>query len=369
MRAIVLCAGEGTRLRPLTWARPKHLLPIANRPVIELILEAIGEAGIEEVGLVVSPAAEEQFREHLGSSVRGLKVSYILQREPKGLAHAIQCAEGFVGGDEGPFLVYLGDNLLERGVKGLVERFDHEAPDADAMISLAEVDDPRQFGVAVVEAGEIKSVVEKPKEPPSELAIVGAYIFDRHIFEAISKISPSPRGELELTDAIRWLIEHGYRVLPYMIEGWWKDVGRPEELLEANRLLLEGLEPRVDGELDGGTEVSGSGAVVVAEGAKIRGSELIGPVVIGADALIEDSVVGPYASIGEGAQIRRGEISRSIVMEGARLEGLRLEDSLIGRDSEIEIEMEMEPGGSPVSSWSYKLILGDNSRISGSVER
>lgn len=360
MKGVILCAGEGTRLRPLTWTRAKHLLPIANRPVIDLILEAVKEAGIKDVGLVISPNMEDQFRGHLGDgSPWGLRLNYILQREPKGLAHAVQCAEQFVG--DGPFLVYLGDNLLERGVKGLVERFshDHEAP--NAMISLAEVEDPRRFGVAIVEGsapyGEIKRLIEKPKVPPSNLAIVGAYIFDHHIFEAIGKIRPSFRGELEITDAIQRLIDDGYRVLPYMVEGWWKDVGEPEDMLEANRLLLERMEPKIEGELDEGSKTSGP--VAVAKGAKIKGSRLIGPLVIGADAVIESSIIGPYASIGDRAQIRGSEVSNSIIMEGARVEGLRLKDSLIGRDSEIEIKL-----GGRFPSSSYNLIVGDNSRIS-----
>jgi len=354
MKAIVLCAGEGTRLRPLTWATAKHLIPVANSPVIELILEAIREAGIRDVGIVVSPNVEEQFKRHLkdGSSW-GMRVSYILQREPRGLAHAVQCAEGFVG--EEPFLVYLGDNLLEQGVKGLVEGFNGDA--SNAMISLAEVGDPRRFGVAIVEDGEIRGLVEKPKEPPSDLAIVGAYIFDRHIFEAISEIKPSFRGELEITDAIQRLIDEGYRVSPYMIQGWWKDVGSPEDMLEANRLLLERLESKIDIELDEGSEVRGT--VAVAKGARVISSNLIGPLVIGTDVLVEDSTVGPYASIGDEAEIRRSEIGHSIVMEGARVEGLRLKDSLIGGDVEIRLDT-----GSPDSNSSYSFILGDNSRIS-----
>lgn len=360
MKAIVLCAGEGTRLRPLTWATAKHLLPIANRPVIELLLKDIREAGIKEVGIVVSPNVEEQFKQYLedGSS-RGMRISYILQREPKGLAHAVQCAEEFVG--EGPFLVYLGDNLLEQGVKELVERFDHDT--SNAMISLAEVEDPRRFGVAIVEDGEIKGLVEKPQEPPSNLAIGGAYIFDYHIFEAIKKVKPSFRGELEITDAIQRLIDDGYRVLPYMVEGWWRDVGRPEEMLEANRLLLERLEPKIEGGIDEGSEVRG--AVAVGRGAKVVGSRLIGPLVIGAGALVEDSAIGPHASIGEGAQIRGSEVSRSIVMEGVKIEGLRLKDSLIGRNTEIKLDACARHlgKGSPDSNSTYSFIVGDNSRI------
>jgi len=358
LKAIVLCAGEGTRLRPLTWATAKHLIPIANSSVIELILEAIREAGIVDVGIIVSPNVEEQFKGHLkdGSSW-GLRISYILQQEPKGLAHAVQCAEDFVG--EEPFLVYLGDNLLEQGIKELVERFNHNA--SQAMISLAEVEDPRRFGVAIIEDGEIKGLVEKPQEPPSNLAIVGAYVFDRHIFEAIGEIKPSFRGELEITDAIQRLIDHGYSVSPYMIQGWWKDVGRPEDMLEANRLLLERLEPEIDIEFDEGSEMRG--AVAVARGARVISSRLIGPLVIGADSLIENSIIGPHASIGDGVEIRGSEVSRSIVMEGAGIEGLRLKDSLIGRYSEIKLNACARHLGKGPPNSSYSFIVGDNSQV------
>jgi len=321
--------------------------------VIELILEAIREAGPKDVGIVVSPNVEEQFKGHLkdGSSW-GLRISYILQREPKGLAHAVQCAEEFVG--EEPFLVYLGDNLLEQGVEELVERFDHDT--SNATISLAEVEDPRRFGVAIVEHGEIRGLIEKPQEPPSDLAVVGAYIFDHHIFEAIKKVKPSFRGELEITDAIQRLIDDGYRVSPYMITGWWRDVGSPEDMLEANRLLLERLEPKIEGEIDEGSEVRG--AVAIAKGARVVGSRLIGPLVIGEGAVIEDSLIGPYASIGSGVELRGSEVSSSIVMEGARIAGLRLKDSLIGRGSELKLD-----GGSSSFSYSYSFILGDDSRM------
>lgn len=226
MKAIILCAGEGTRLRPLTWTTAKPLLPIANTPVIEHILTTIREARIQDVGIVVSPAMENQFKQHLKDGSRcGLKLSYITQRQPKGLAHAVQCAEEFVG--EEPFMVYLGDNLLEGGVKRLVEKFKSESP--NATICLVKVKDPRRFEVAIMEQGKVKGLVEKPKDPPSNLAVIGAYIFDSHIFEAIHKIEPSFRGELEITDAIQKLIEEGLRVTAYKVKGWWRDVGETFE--------------------------------------------------------------------------------------------------------------------------------------------
>ncbi len=349
MKAIILCAGEATRLRPLSYSTAKHLLPIANKPVIEHILEAIREAGINEAGIVVSPHVEEPFKGHLrdGSSL-GVSISYILQHEALGLAHAVKCTQDFVG--EQPFLVYLGDNLLEHGVADMADRFRREEP--NAMISLAEVDDPRRFGVAIIERGEIKRLVEKPQDPPSNLAIVGAYILDPQIFEAIQQIKPSFRGELEITDAIQWLVAHGHRVLPYRLRGWWQDVGRPEEMLEANRLLLKRLEPCIEGRLDN-TEIEGP--VALSAGSQVKGSRLIGPSVVGAGGQIEESVIGPYASVGSGVEVKGSEISDSIIMEGARIEGIKgLRASLVGREAEVRLAE--GPSG-------YRLVLGDQSRI------
>lgn len=351
MKAIVLCAGEGTRMRPLTYTSAKHLIPIANKPVILYSLETIAAAGIQEIGIIVSPHREEEFKLTLGDGSRwGLKLSYILQHQPKGLAHAVSCAQEFVGRE--PFLVYLGDNLLEKGVTTFVTEF--KRAHASASILLVEVEDPRSFGVAQLQDHQIVRVVEKPKEPPSNLAIVGVYLFDQRIFEAIREIKPSWRDELEITDAIQRLIDKNCRVTPHLVEGWWKDVGRPEDMLHANRLLLEGITTRIAGEVHARSQVTGR--VHVAAGAKIVHSELRGPLVIGEDALIEDSFIGPFTAIGPRVQIKESEIEYSIVMEGSRLEGVgRIDQSLIGRNVAI--------GRKDRRPEALSFVLADNSQV------
>ncbi|MFH1609044.1 MAG: glucose-1-phosphate thymidylyltransferase [Candidatus Bipolaricaulota bacterium] len=355
MKAVVLCGGEGTRLRPFTYTQAKHLLPVAGRPVVEHALEAVREAGISDVGIAVSPAVEGQFRERLGDGGRlGLRLTYVRQPEPRGLAHAVLCAESYVGED--PFLVYLGDNLLEHGIAGLVERFRVER--AAAAVALARVEDPRRFGVAVVEGGELRRLVEKPQDPPSDLAIVGAYAFGPTLFAAAREVKPSFRGELELTDCLQWMVDHGHRVLPYRVEGWWQDVGRPEDLLIANRLLLERLVARVEGEVDPATRIEGP--VVVAAGARVRESHLVGPVVIGAEAVVEGSSMGPHVAIGPRAEIRRAELADSIVMDGARVEGGgKLAGSVVGRGAVLLLPRDGK----------YVVFLGDESRFGAEEDR
>ncbi len=351
MKAIVLCAGEGTRMRPLTYTSAKHLIPIANKPVIIYSLESIAAAGIKEIGIIVSPHREEEFRLALGDGARwGLKLSYILQHQPKGLAHAVSCAQAFVGRE--PFLVYLGDNLLEQGVTTFVTEFKRAR--ASASIVLVEVADPRSFGVAQLRDQQIVRVVEKPKEPPSNWAIVGVYLFDERIFEAIREIKPSWRDELEITDAIQRLIDKGYGVTPHLVQGWWQDVGRPEDMLHANRLLLERITMRIDGEVDGRSHVTGR--VQVAAGARIIHSELRGPLMIGAEAIIEDSFIGPFTAIGPRVQIRESEIEYSIVLEGSRLEGVgRIDQSLIGRNVAL--------GRRDRRPEALSFVLADNSQV------
>ncbi|MCL6643350.1 MAG: glucose-1-phosphate thymidylyltransferase [Candidatus Bipolaricaulota bacterium] len=351
MKAIILCAGEGTRMRPLTYTGAKHLIPVANKPVIFYSIEAVVQAGIKELGIVVSPHREEEFKIAVGDGSRwGVKISYILQHQPKGLAHAVSCAHEFVG--RAPFLVYLGDNLLENGVTDFVREF--ERGHANASIVLYEVEDPRSFGVAQLKDGQIIRVIEKPKDPPSNLAIVGVYLFDEKIFEAIREIKPSWRDELEITDAIQRLIDKGYRVTPHLVQGWWKDVGKPEDMLHANRLLLERIMTQIAGELDGRSQITGR--VQIAPGAQIKNSELRGPLVIGEGALIEDSFIGPFTAVGPRVTIRHSEIEYSIVMEGSQIEGIgRIDHSLIGRNVELT--------RSPVKPKAYKMMLGDNSKV------
>lgn len=351
MKAIILCAGEGTRMRPLTYTSAKHLIPIANKPVIFYSIEAIAQAGIKELGIVVSPHREEEFKLTVGDGSRwGMKISYILQRQPKGLAHAVSCAQEFIGRE--PFLVYLGDNLLENGVTDFVREF--ARGHANASLVLYEVEDPRSFGVAQLQDGQIIKVIEKPKDPPSNLAIVGVYLFDENIFEAIREIKPSWRDELEITDAIQRLIDKGYRVTPHLVQGWWKDVGKPDDMLHANRLLLERITPQIDGELDSRSQIKGR--VQVASGAKIINSELRGPLIIGEGALVEDSFIGPFTAIGPRVIVRQSEIEYSIVMEGSHIEGVgRIDHSLIGRNVTIS-KKDRRPE-------ALSFVLADNSQI------
>ncbi|MCX7750024.1 MAG: glucose-1-phosphate thymidylyltransferase [Candidatus Bipolaricaulota bacterium] len=355
MKAVVLCGGEGTRLRPFTHTQAKHLLPVAGRPVVEHALEAVREAGITDVVVVVSPGVERQFRERLGDGARlGLRLAYALQPEPKGLAHAVLCAEELLG-DE-PFLVYLGDNLLERGVAGVVDLFRRERP--EAVVSLQRVPDPRRFGVAVVEGRRLVRLVEKPREPPSDLAIVGAYAFTPLLFRAAREIRPSFRGELELTDCLQWLLDRGHTVLPHLVEGWWQDVGRPGDLLVANRLLLARLSPRVEGEVDGSSRVEGS--VVVEAGARVVGSRLVGPVWIGAGGTVERAVIGPHVAVGPGAEVRGAHVEDAILMDGARVEGGTLRVSVVGRRAEIR-------QGS--TAYPISAFLGDDSVLGPKEDR
>ena len=347
MKAVVLCGGEGTRLRPFTFTQAKHLLPVAGRPVVEHALAAVKGAGIREVGIVVSPSVEGQFRERLGDGARlGLHLSYVLQPEPKGLAHAVLCAEGYVGNE--PFLVYLGDNLLEQGVTGVVDLFRSREP--SAVIALCPVEDPRRFGVAVIEGGRLVRLVEKPKDPPSDLAIVGAYAFTPALFQAAREVKPSFRGELELTDCLQWLVEHGYPVLPFTVDGWWQDVGRPADLLAANRLLLTQVEPRIEGEVDGDSTIEGP--VVIERKVQVSGSRVSGPAFIGAGAVVERSTVGPHVAIGPRAVVRGAAIARAIVMDEARIEGVALEESVIGRRAAVR------GGRVAVQTW-----LGDDGEV------
>lgn len=351
MKAVILCAGEGRRLRPLTHTSAKHLIPVANKPVIFHTLEAIYAAGIREVGVVVSPNVEEEFQEALGAGAQwGLKIDYILQEQPRGLAHAVACAQKYVGQE--PFLVYLGDNLLENGVRELVEDFRHDP--ANAMLLLAEVEDPTGFGVARLKDGQIVELIEKPQTPPSNLAIVGVYLFDHHIFEAIEQIKPSRRGELEITDAIQLLIEQGYRVKPHMVQGWWKDVGRPEDMLEANRLLLERLEMEIRSPIPADSKVIGR--VSISEGVKIQSSELRGPLMIGPGAVISHSFIGPFTSLDQNVKVSSSELEYSIVMANASIEGVgRIDHSLIGRN--VRLHRHDRPPA------TYRFVIGDNSQV------
>ena len=351
MKGLILSGGKGTRLRPITHTRAKQLVPVANKPVLFYGIEAIRDAGITDVGIVVGDTAEE-VRAAVGDGSRwGLRVTYVPQEAPLGLAHAVRIARGFLGDDS--FVMYLGDNLILGGIRELVRDF--TANGANAQILLAEVADPTQFGVAELEGGRVVRLVEKPKEPRSNLALVGVYMFDRHIFEAVEAIRPSWRNELEITDAIQYLIERGYRVDPHMVQGWWKDTGRLEDMLEANRMVLDRIVPRVEGAVDAASRIEGK--VVIEAGAAVVESTVRGPAVIGRGARIERAYVGPFTSIAEDVVVERSEVEHSILLEGSRIRGVpgRITDSLIGRNVRVA------PAGR--TPRAFRFMLGDNSEV------
>lgn len=347
MKAVVLCAGEGTRMRPLTHFQPKHLIPVGNKPVVEWVLAAISSAMISTAVVVVSPSTELAFREALGDGAGfGIELSYIVQKEPRGLAHAVACAEGYVAKE--PFLLYLGDNLFEMGIRELVDAFRNG--NCSAAISLVQVEDPRRFGVACLEAGRIVRLVEKPEHPPSDMAVAGAYVFDSRIFDAIRRIRPSARGELEITDAIQVLIDDRLLVLPHRVEGWWKDVGRPRDLLIANQLLAEQLERSIGGRIDASSAVEGK--VVIGAETVVERSTIVGPAVIGAGVRIRNAAIGPNVSLGDGCVVEDCSVENSILMDRAHVSGVaRVGNSILGRDAVL----------SKTSSGSHVVLLvGDH---------
>jgi glucose-1-phosphate thymidylyltransferase len=352
MKGLILSGGRGTRLRPITYTRAKQLVPVANKPVLFYGLEALVAAGIRDIGIVVGDTQAE-IREAVGDGARwGATVTYIEQDAPRGLAHAVLISEAFIGGE--PFVMYLGDNLLNRGIAGFVEEFAREQP--AAQILLARVPDPQMFGVAELADGRVVRLVEKPAEPRSDLALVGVYMFGPSVFDAVKAIRPSARDELEITDAIQHLVDAGLEVRPHVVDGWWKDTGKLEDILEANRLILDTIEPRIEGTVDDASRVEGK--VIVGPGAVIERSVVRGPVVIGAGARITHAYVGPFTAIGDHVELRDTEIEHSIVLEGARITDLanRIEDSLIGRHVVIS--------RLPVRPSAYRFMLGDNSEVS-----
>jgi glucose-1-phosphate thymidylyltransferase len=351
VRGLILSGGKGTRLRPLTHTSAKQLVPVANKPVLFYGIEAMVAAGIAELGIVVGETHEE-IRAAVGDGSRfGCRVTYIMQPDPLGLAHAVKISQDFLK-DE-PFVMYLGDNLLAHGITSLATEFRMLAP--TAQILLAKVPNPNQFGVAELVGGRVVRLEEKPKVPRSDLALVGVYMFTAPIFEAVNAIKPSGRGELEITDAIQYLIDKGYTVSPHIVTGWWKDTGKIEDMLEANRLILDTLERRIDGDVRGKSQVDGK--VVVEKGALIEDSVIRGPVIIGAGARVIRSYVGPFTSIDAGVTLRDSEIEHSIVLGGSMIEDLktRLEDSLIGRNCRIH--------RSPIMPRALRFMIGDNSEV------
>jgi glucose-1-phosphate thymidylyltransferase len=353
LKGLILSGGAGTRLRPITHTSAKQLVPVANKPVLFYGIEALVDAGVTEIGIIIAPETGDEIRETAGDgSAFGTKITYILQDKPAGLAHAVLTAEEFIGGSH--FVMYLGDNLLRDGLRGLVTTF-REA-DPDALILLTPVDDPQSYGVAELDGdGGIVRLIEKPKDPPSNLALVGVYLFGPAIFDAARALEPSWRGELEITEAIQGLIDDGHRVQSEIVTGWWKDTGQLADMLEANRLVLEEIETQLDGEIDEASRVEGR--VVLSEGARVSGSVVRGPAVIGPGACIEDSFIGPYTSIGEDVHVRRSEVEHSILLAGSVVEdlGTRMEASLLGRNVKLT-----RSDGMPKT---FRLLVGDNSEI------
>ncbi|MET8051021.1 MULTISPECIES: glucose-1-phosphate thymidylyltransferase [unclassified Streptosporangium] len=351
MKALVLAGGKGTRLRPLTHTSAKQLVPVANKPVLYYGLEAIRQAGITGVGIVVGDTGHE-IRAAVGDGSRfGLDVTYIPQEAPLGLAHCVLIAGEFLA-DE-PFVMYLGDNFLVDGITGLVDAF--RESDHDAQILLTRVAEPQFYGVAELgPQGEIIGLEEKPEHPRSDLAIVGVYIFSPAIHQAVRAITPSARGELEITDAVAWLVANGFRVHSHLVSGYWKDTGRLQDMLECNRIVLERVEPAIRGTVDDLSEITGR--VVVEEGAVVENSILRGPIVIGADTKILSSYVGPFTSIGSGCLVGNAEIEYSIVLDGSSVQGVsRIAHSLIGRNVEVNRAVGV--------SNTHELMVGDHSRI------
>lgn len=328
MKGLILSGGKGTRLRPLTYTSAKQLIPVANKPVLLYCLEAMREADIKEVGIVVGDTKKEIIGAVGDGSRFGLNVSYIEQDEPRGLAHAVMVSEGFIGKDR--FVVMLGDNIILDGIGRFVESFDND--NANSHILLAKVGNPNQFGVAQISEGRVVDLIEKPKEFVSDLALVGVYLFDEHIFSAVQHIEPSFRGELEITDAIAWLIKNGFTVSHHVVSGWWKDTGKLEDVLEANRLVLDQVDMRVEGEIDAASSIELK--VVIEKGCKIKNSRIRGPAIIGSETIIEDSYIGPFTSIARHCVIRGVELEQSIVMDECEIidAGARISDSLIGKN-------------------------------------
>ena len=351
MKALLLAGGAGTRLRPITHTSAKQLVPVANKPVLFYGLESIRDAGITDVGMIVGDTASAIQAAVGDGRAFGLDVTYISQEAPLGLAHAVLIAHDFLGDED--FVMYLGDNFLVGGITSLVEEFRSFRPDAQIM--LTHVPDPRQFGVAELDsAGQVIGLEEKPERPKSDLALVGVYIFTAAVHESVRHLKPSWRGELEITEAIQWLIDAGHPVRSMVVSGYWKDTGNVPDMLEVNRLVLESVEPARRGAVDDASELIGR--VVIEDGARVDGSRIVGPVIIGAGAKVIDSYIGPFTSIAEGCAIADSEVEYSIVLRGASIHGVRrIEASLVGHDVEVTSASKVPR--------AHRLILGDHSRV------
>lgn len=354
MKGLILSGGKGTRLYPLTYTRAKQLIPVANKPVLFRVIEAIRDAGIREIGIIVGHTAPE-IMEAVGdgSQFGDVAITYIEQDEPRGLAHAVKISQDFIGDER--FVMFLGDNVLEGGISELIADFEHHS-EWNSQIVLTEVETPQHYGVAKLgDNGQIEYLVEKPKDPPSNLALVGIYMFDSNIFTAADSIKPSKRGELEITDAIQWLTENDFVVFPHIHEGWWIDTGKPHDMLDANSRVLEELIPRIDGTVDDLSEIDNR--VTIEEGAEIINSVIRGPAIIGKEARIVNSYIGPFTSVYHHVIIENAEIERSLILEHSTVRNVptRIQDSLIGRYADVDVSDQR-----PIA---IKMTLGDYSKV------
>lgn len=351
MKGLILSGGKGTRLYPLTYTSAKQLIPVANKPVLFRVVETLREAGISDIGVVVGDTASE-IKNAVGDGSRwGVKITYIPQEAPLGLAHAVKISRDFLGDDR--FVMFLGDNVIQGGLAPLLRGF--AGSDYNCQIVLTRVAEPEHYGIAQLDNGRIVRLIEKPKQPPSDLALVGIYMFDSNIFEAVSAIKPSWRGELEITDAIQYLVDKGYRVFPHIHTGWWIDTGKPIDMLAANSLVLEELNHTVEGHVDKDSLLEGR--VTVEKGAEIINSRIRGPAIIGEATRIVNSYIGPFTSIYHHCVIENSELEHSIVLEHCHIADVpaRVEDSLIGRHVQLT--------RSPTKPKAYKLTLGDHSQV------
>ncbi len=351
LKGLILSGGHGTRLRPITYTNAKQLVPVANKPVLFYGIEAMADAGINKIGIIIAPETGDEIRKAVGDGADwGIEVTYIEQDEPLGLAHAVLTAESFIKGS--PFVMYLGDNILKDGITALVDDFKSREPDASILVT--KVPDPEHYGVAELDGDKVVRLVEKPSDPQSDLALVGVYMFRDSIFEAARAIEPSDRDELEITDAIQHLVDSGKRVEPHVVRGWWKDTGRLDDILEANRLILQDIEPQVEGEL---VNSDVEGRVIIGQGARLENSRVRGPTIIGENVVLKDAYVGPYSAIDRDVTIENSEVEHSIILSGSTVSNLngRMEASLIGRNVTLQRNSAMPR--------AYRFMIGDSSEI------
>jgi glucose-1-phosphate thymidylyltransferase len=351
LKALITSGGKGTRLRPITHTQNKHLIPVANKPILHFAIEAVAEAGIKDIGIIINADSEDVPRAIGNGKTWGVKIQYIPQESPLGLAHVVKISEKFIGSD--PFIFYLGDNMVVGGIKRFIDRFDSDG--CNCHLTLAKVADPSRFGVPELKGNQIIKVEEKPKVPKSKYAVAGIYLYDKTIFEAVNSIQPSRRGELEISDAHQYLLDHGYKITYSEITGWWKDTGKPEDLLEANRLVLSNLSGEVEGNVDKHSLLAGT--VILGQKTKIIKSHIRGPVIIGENCIIENSYIGPYTAINNNSKVRQSEIEFSIIMDNCVINevGIRIESSILGSSVEI-----IKARGIPNT---HRFILGNQSLV------